>query len=75
MDAYFDRLTSTNEAVLLVDETKETIHLAISTLPKNSAPGDWFRIKMDHEKVVSIEKNESKTATMKQSVEQKLAAK
>lgn len=74
MDAYFDRISSRNEAVLLVEDTKETLHLPTSILPQNCGPGDWLNIQLDDGKVVSAKKNHKKTVRMQESVEEKLSA-
>ncbi len=73
MNAYFDRLTPNHEAILLVEETNETVRISKEALPSNCSPGDWLRIQLDGQRVTMIEKNTSKTKAMQTTVEEKLA--
>lgn len=73
LQAYFDRLTSNGQAVLLVEATKETIHIAKHSLPQNCQPGDWLHIQMDGQRVTFIEKDFNRTATIQTDIDQKFA--
>lgn len=72
-EAYFDRTTDDNQALLLVEQLKKEFHVPLTLLPTNSAPGNWFQIQIENEEVTFIQVDEEKTKEMKENIQNRLA--
>lgn len=72
VNAYFDRIASNGQAVLLIEETNQTVHAAISSLPTGAKPGHWLSVTLDGEQVTYASLNQAKTEQMSADVNEQL---
>lgn len=72
VNAYFDRVASNGQAVLLIEETNQTVHATISSLPTGAKPGHWLSVTLDGEQVTYASLNQAKTEQMSADVNEQL---
>lgn len=72
-EAYFDRITDDNQALLLVEQLTKEFHVPLNLLPTNSTPGDWLKIQIENEEVSFIQTDDEKTKEMKDNIQNRLA--
>lgn len=71
-EAYFDRTTDNDQAVLLVEHLQKEYHVSLSSLPSGSTPGNWFQVQIDNGTIRSIQANEKKTKEMQDAIQSRL---
>lgn len=70
--AYFDRIANDHQAVLLVESIRKDFLVPISKLPQGSAPGSWFLVEIQEEKITSIKLDEEKTKEMEDEIHNRM---
>lgn len=73
VNAYFDRVASNGQAVLLIEETNQTVHATISSLPTGAKPGHWLSVTLDGQQVTNASLNQAKTEQMSSDVNEQLS--
>ncbi|AOV07078.1 DUF3006 family protein [Sporosarcina ureilytica] len=70
--AYFDRMTSNKQAVLLVESIQKEYILPASSLPSGSKPGSWFHVTVQNDAITSIKIDGAKMNAMKDDIQSRL---
>ncbi len=70
--AYLDRFTDNEKALLLVEELQKEYHVDISALPTGSTAGTWLLVEIQGDELTSYQVDEVKTAEIRQKIDDRM---
>ncbi len=69
---YLDRITETNEAIILIDSLQQQFHVPVSSLPPESMAGTWLLVDVQEDEIITIHIDTEKTHLMTQEVDERM---
>jgi hypothetical protein len=60
-------------AVLLLGDTSRVVNVPRVSVPENAMEGDWLRVELDIDEVISVTIDRKETRKMRRRIEEKLA--
>lgn len=70
--AYLDRITDTNDALILVDALQQQFHVPVALLPADSKEGTWFLVDIQEDEIIALQLDIDKTQAIAQEVEERM---